>query len=203
MTPGDIRITAEPIDGSRCKFLVSVPVHAGGVRRFASAAEATGSPLAAAIFAIPAAEVAEIIVSGNLVTVAKRGATPWQALGKAVGQAIRSALGSGAPAVAPRPEPAGVGAGDDALYERVADLFEQQVNPMVARHGGRVELIDVQDSVVMLRMSGGCQGCGMADVTLRQGIEGMLQQQLPEIKGVVDITDHTAGANPYFAAAKK
>ncbi len=85
----------------------------------------------------------------------------------------------------------------------MADLFEQQVNPMVARHGGRVELIDVQDSVVMLRMSGGCQGCGMADVTLRQGIEGMLQQQLPEIKGVVDITDHTAGANPYFAAAKK
>ncbi len=204
MTPGDIRITAEPIDTSRCKFLVSVPVHAGGVRRFASAEEATGSPLAAAIFAIPAAEVAEIIVSGNLVTVAKRGPAPWQALGKAVGHAIRAALASSAPAVAPRAaEPTGVGTADDALYERVADLFEQQVNPMVARHGGRVELIDVQDSVVMLRMSGGCQGCGMADVTLRQGIEAMLQQQLPEIKGVVDITDHTAGANPYFAAAKK
>jgi Fe-S cluster biogenesis protein NfuA len=203
MSPGEIRITAEPIDTGRCKFLVSAPVHAGGVRRFASAAEATGSPLAAAIFAIPGAEVAEIIVSGNLVTVAKRGPAPWQTLGKAVGQAIRAALASATPAVAPRAEPTGVGAADDALYERVADLFEQQVNPMVARHGGRVELIDVQDAVVMLRMAGGCQGCGMADVTLRQGIEAMLQQQLPEIKGVVDITDHTAGANPYFAAAKK
>ena len=48
-------------------------------------------------------------------------------------------------------------------------LFEDEVNPMVARHGGRVELIDVQDAVVMLRMGGGCQGCCMADVTLRQG----------------------------------
>src|SRR5205823_4092650 len=65
---------------------------------------------------------------------------------------------------------------DDALYERVASVFEEQVNPMVARHGGRVELIDVQDAVVMLRMGGGCQGCGMADVTLRQGIEGLLAQ---------------------------
>src|SRR2546423_13662782 len=74
---------------------------------------------------------------------------------------------------------------------------------MVARHGGRVELIDVQDAVVMVRMAGGCQGCGMADVTLRQGIEAMLQQHLPEVKGVVDITDHAAGSNPYFAAAKK
>ena len=100
--------------------------------------------------------------------------------------------------------PAGTGsAADDALYERVADLFDSQVNPMVARHGGRVELIDVQDAVVMVRMAGGCQGCGMADVTLRQGIEAMLHQHVPEVKGIVDITDHTAGSNPYFAAAKK
>src|SRR2546430_17587863 len=85
-------------------------------------------------------------------------------------------------------------------YERVADLFESQANPMVARHGGRVELIDVQDAVVMLRMGGGCQGCGMADVTLRQGIEGPLAQAAPEGRGILDITGHTAGANPYFPA---
>src|SRR5260370_42669386 len=102
MPPGDIRITAEPIDTSRCKFLVSVPVHAGGVRRFASAEEASGSPLAAAIFAIPAAEGAEIILSGNLVTVGERGPAPWPALGKAVGPAIRSGLGGGRPPPGPR-----------------------------------------------------------------------------------------------------
>lgn len=203
MSATDLRITAEPIDGGRCKFVVSEPLHAGGVRRFASLDEATGSPLAEAIFAIPGADVAEVIVSGNLVTVVKRSATPWQVVGKAVGQAIRAAVAGGQP-VAPTPAaPAAGGADDDALYERVADLFERQVNPMVARHGGRVELIDVQDAVVMVRMAGGCQGCGMADVTLRQGIEAMLHQEVPEVKGIVDITDHAAGSNPYFAAAKK
>src|SRR5881409_2712673 len=203
MTPAEIGITAEPVDAGRCKFLVSAPVHEGGVRRFASPAEAEGSPLAEAIFAIPDAEIAEVTVSGNLVTVAKRSPAPWQVVGKAVGQAIRAAVASGRPAVAPRSAGATPGVDDDALYERVADLFDAQVNPMVARHGGRVELIDVQDAVVMLRMGGGCQGCGMADVTLRQGIEAMLQEHVPEVKGVVDITDHSAGTDPYFATAKK
>jgi Fe-S cluster biogenesis protein NfuA len=128
----------------------------------------------------------------------------WLVAGKAVGAAIRQALSADAPAIADRPSSTGAArVSDDELYERVNDLFEQQVNPMVARHGGRVELIDVQESIVMLRMSGGCQGCGMASVTLRQGIEGMMNQYLPEVKGIVDITDHTSGANPYFASAKK
>jgi len=206
MSNVDVRITAEPIDNHRCKFVVSEPVHAAGVRRFASAQDAKGSPLAEAIFAVPGAGVTEIIVSGNIVTVVKDNAAPWQAVGRAVGSAIRSALTVDVPAVAParKPSPGDASAvNDDALYERVAQLFDEQVNPMVARHGGRVELIDVQDAVVMLRMGGGCQGCGMADVTLRQGIEGMLAQHVPEVRGIVDITDHAQGANPYFQASKK
>lgn len=203
-SPGEIGITAEPVDTNRCKFVVSEPLYAAGVRRFASAADAKGSPLAEAIFAIPAAGVTEIIVSGNIVTVVKDSPAPWQVVGKAVGAAIRSAAASGAPAVAAKlAPPAGAAVDDDALYERVARLFDERVNPMVASHGGRVELIDVQDAVVMLRMGGGCQGCGMADVTLRQGIEGMLAQYIPAVRGIVDITDHTSGANPYFQASKK
>jgi len=172
------------------------------VRRFTSPEEAKGSPLAESIFAIPAGGVTEVIVSGNIVTVVKENPAPWQVVGKAVGAAIRAAAASGAPPVAAKAAAAGT-IDDDALYERVARLFDDQVNPMVARHGGRVELIDVQDAVVMLRMGGGCQGCGMADVTLRQGIEGMLAQHIPEVRGIVDITDHTSGANPYFQASKK
>src|SRR6185503_7453852 len=169
----DLRITAEPVDNHRCKFVVSQPLHAAGVRRFASAAEAKGSPLAEAIFAIPAGGVTEVIVSGNIVTVVKDNPAPWQAVGRAVGNAIRSTIAADVPAVAPARKPASgdsSAVNDDALYEQVAKVFDEQVNPMVARHGGRVELIDVQDAVVMLRMGGGCQGCGMADVTLRQGI---------------------------------
>jgi Fe-S cluster biogenesis protein NfuA len=205
MSQVEIRITAEPVDNQRCKFVVSQPLHAAGVRRFASADEAKGSPLAEAIFAIPAGGVTEVIVSGNIVTVVKDNPAPWQAVGKAVGAAIRAATASGAPPVAAKaaPPPGAGAVDDDALYEQVAKVFDEQVNPMVARHGGHVELIDVQDAVVMLRMGGGCQGCGMADVTLRQGIEGMLGQLVPAVRGIVDITDHTSGANPYFQAAKK
>jgi Fe-S cluster biogenesis protein NfuA len=206
MEVAEIRITAEPIDDQRCKFVVNVPVFAGGVRRFTAADEAQGSPLAEAIFAIPGLAVQELIVSGNLVTVVKQSTAPWQAVGRAVGVAIRAALAAGGQAVAPARKPAagdGPAVTDDQLYEQVAKVFDEQVNPMVARHGGRVELIDVQEGVVMLRMGGGCQGCGMADVTLRQGIEGMLAQHIPEVRGIVDITDHTSGANPYFQASKK
>jgi NFU1 iron-sulfur cluster scaffold homolog, mitochondrial len=204
MSTAEVRITAEPVDTRRCKFVVSEPVHAGGgVRRFASAEDAKGSPLAEGLFALPGVGVSEVIVSGNIVTVVKDNAAPWQAVGKSVGGAIRAALASAAPAVAPRPAASAAGVDDDALYEKVARLFDEQVNPMVARHGGHVELIDVQDAVVMLRMGGGCQGCGMADVTLRQGIEGMLAQHVPQVRGIVDITDHAHGSNPYFQASKK
>ncbi len=206
MAATEIGITAEPIDNQRCKFIVSQPVFAGGVRRFSEPAEAQGSPLAKAIFAIPGLVVGELIVSGNIVTVVKQSPAPWQAVGKAIGNAIRTALAADVPAVAAAPQPAAAdpsAVSDDALYEQVAQVFDEQVNPMVARHGGRVELIDVQDAVVMLRMGGGCQGCGMADVTLRQGIEGMLAQLVPAVRGIVDITDHTSGANPYFQASKK
>ena len=195
-----ISITAAPADNHRCKFTLSESVLPGGARRFASAAEAAGSPLAEALFRVP--NVTEVLVSGNDVTVTKDDTAPWQLAGKAVGEAIRASLGTGAPAVAPRASGAHPG-DDDALFSKVATIFDTRINPMVAGHGGRVDLIDVQDSVVMLRLMGGCQGCGMADVTLRQGIEATLKEVAPEIRGVVDVTDHSTGANPYFASAKK
>ena len=202
MSAADVRISAEPIDNGRCKFLVSEPLHQGGVRRFSTVEEAQGSPLAEAIFAIPDADIAEVIVSGNLVTVVKRSTAAWPVVGKAVGQAIRAALAQGRPAVAPKPAPSSGAPDDDALYERVADLFERDVNPMVARHGGRIELIDVQDAVVMVRMAGGCQGCGMVNVTLKQGIETTLKEEIPQLAGVIDQTDHAGGSNPYYQPAK-
>src|SRR2546425_12432377 len=94
----DVRITAEPIDNGRCKFLVSEPIHAGGVRRFASPDEARGSPLPEAIFAIPGADVSEGIVSGNLGTGGKRNPPPRPGGGKAGGPASRAAPAGGQPA---------------------------------------------------------------------------------------------------------
>jgi Fe-S cluster biogenesis protein NfuA len=191
----EIRITAEPASEQRCLFKVSEPLLPSGARRFASAADAAGSPLAEALFAIEG--VTEVVVSGPTVTVTKQDGAPWQATGKAVGAAIRAALQSGAPPLGPSKRDA---TADDALYDRVAMIFDQRINPMVASHGGRVDLIDVQDGVVLLRMQGGCQGCGMASVTLRQGIETTLRQLAPDVAGIVDVTDHASGSNPYYAS---
>ena len=87
---------------------------------------------------------------------------------------------------------------ENPLAARVQKFLDEQVNPSVASHGGFVTLFDVQDTRVFLQMGGGCQGCGQADVTLRQGIETMLRQEIPEITEILDSTDHAAGANPYY-----
>lgn len=89
------------------------------------------------------------------------------------------------------------------LARRVMALLDEQINPSIAGHGGRADLVSVDGDVVYLRLSGGCQGCGMASVTLSQGIEVALRDEIPEITQVVDVTDHAGGSNPYFEAAKK
>ncbi|MGH7483469.1 MAG: NifU family protein [Longimicrobiales bacterium] len=87
------------------------------------------------------------------------------------------------------------------LAERVLEVLERHVNPSVAQHGGSITLVGVKDDVAYIEMSGGCQGCGMARVTLRQGVERMLRQAVPELQGIVDVTDHAGGENPYYAKA--
>jgi Fe/S biogenesis protein NfuA len=87
--------------------------------------------------------------------------------------------------------------GDTA--ERVQQVLEQQINPAIAAHGGVVHLVNVEDGVAFVRMGGGCAGCGMATVTLDQGIELAIRRAVPEITGIVDVTDHAAGQNPYYA----
>ena len=89
------------------------------------------------------------------------------------------------------------------VAQRVIQVLDQQVNPTIAAHGGRAELVAVEQGTAYLRLGGGCQGCAMATVTLSQGIETAIIQAVPEITRVVDVTDHQSGTNPYFEAAKK
>jgi Fe/S biogenesis protein NfuA len=84
------------------------------------------------------------------------------------------------------------------VAERVAQVLARQVNPAIAAHGGRAELVAIEQETVSLRLSGGCQGCAVASVTLRQGIEKAIVRAVPEITRVVDVTDHQSGTNPYF-----
>jgi Fe/S biogenesis protein NfuA len=92
---------------------------------------------------------------------------------------------------------------DDPVVAKVVDVLAVQINPQIAAHGGFAELVAVEGSIAYLRMGGGCQGCGMAAVTLSQGIEVAILDSVPEITEVVDVTDHAGGTNPYYQAAKK
>ena len=84
------------------------------------------------------------------------------------------------------------------LADRVQQVLDELINPRIAAHGGSVELVDLADNTLYVRMLGGCQGCAASAATLRQGVERMVREELPEIEAVVDLTDHTAGANPYY-----
>ncbi len=81
-------------------------------------------------------------------------------------------------------------------------LLDEQINPAVSSHDGYIRLVEVKDDTAYIRFEGGCQGCAMAHVTLRQGVEVMIKEQVPEIVAVVDVTDHASGTNPYFKTKK-
>src|ERR671925_690709 len=87
------------------------------------------------------------------------------------------------------------------VAQRVVQVLAQQVNPAIAAHGGRAVLIAVEHGTAYVKMSGGCQGCAMAAVTLTHGIERTILHAVPEVTRVVDVTDHQSGTHPYFEAA--
>ena len=198
----DVTISAEPLENARYKFTVNQPVHdmAPGTYRFVSPANAVGVPVAEAILGIPGIE--EVVLSDSAITVEHAVGVAWCDLEERVRYAVTTAVAE-LNAVARTAAPASQQMDDDTMYEAVAEIFRVEINPSVAQHGGAVELIDVQDATVVLRLMGGCQGCGMANVTLRQGIEGTLKRAVSGLKGIQDITDHSAGTDPYFSSEKK
>ena len=87
---------------------------------------------------------------------------------------------------------------DDSRAQKVQELIDTRINPSVASHGGNIQLLDVTEDSVYVHMGGGCQGCGQASATLKQGVQTMIQEEFPEIVNVIDTTDHAAGTNPYY-----
>lgn len=192
-------VSAEPIDELRCAFIADRNLLPGdGSGSFTDQTVAGAAPSAQAVMAV--AGVCRADFAGGQVTIERDPHGPtWDDLIPRVQYALAAAMStaSAPPAGAAAPED------DDAIYDRVVGIFESEINPIVAQHGGAIDLIDVQDATVVVRMSGGCQGCGMANVTLRQGIEAALKRAIPMLAGVRDVTDHSAGSNPYFASTGK
>ena len=94
--------------------------------------------------------------------------------------------------------------GGEALSpaSRIEQVLREQVNPAVGAHGGHIRLVEFAENTAYLQLEGGCQGCAMADVTVRQGVEAILRDRVPELLAVVDRTDHAAGTRPYFETKK-
>ncbi len=191
----EISIIGEPTSNpAMCKFTVDRSVYPGGSAYFGSRESARLSPLALCIFEVR--EVENILIAENQITVTKSGFDPWPVIGKQIGQKIREHIRSGQPAVTE--EYARSLPGEPEIRKKVQQLLDREVNPALGMHGGWVELIDVRRNSVYLRLGGGCQGCGAADVTLRQGIERSIRETIPEVGEILDTTDHAAGRNPYY-----
>ncbi len=86
--------------------------------------------------------------------------------------------------------------------QAVKRVLDEEINPQIAMHGGHISLVDVVDDTAYVRLEGGCQGCGMASLTLKQGVEGAIMQAAPSIAHVLDTTDHAGGTNPYYQPGK-
>ena len=106
------------------------------------------------------------------------------------------------PAPFPSSEPAAGGpvapAEDLVIQERVQHLLDTEINPGVAMHGGIIFLRGVKDRDIHLQFGGGCHGCGQVDVTLKQGVETLIRERIPEVRQILDQTDHATGENPYY-----
>jgi len=192
----EIKIKGEPSrSGDRCAFIVDRPLYPGESAHF-SGATAPSSPLAADLLSLPGIE--SVLIAEDTVTVGAAHPVDWPTLG--IGNVIRKHLRTGAPIVSAdylRDLPS-----EGDLRWAIRDLLDREINPAVAQHGGYVELIDVRRNNVYLRLGGGCQGCGAADVTLKQGIEKAIRELAPLVGEILDTTDHAAGRNPFYAPSK-
>lgn len=192
----DLEITSE-VDRRNpdvCRFTAKQTLYIG-TKSVGSMAEAKGLPLAERLVCTPGVTKVQLI--GHLLVVTKTSEKHWSELVAEIESILTAYIISGL-ALTPEnvhDEMMLIGRG---TREKVQYLIDTQINPGVAEHGGFVRVMDVNNDTVYLSLSGGCQGCGAADFTLKQGIETIIKQAVPEIQHIVDLTNHTAGTNPYY-----
>jgi NFU1 iron-sulfur cluster scaffold homolog, mitochondrial len=190
----NIRSEVDPRNPDVCRFTSERTLHIG-TRTVRNMNDAEGIPLAQELMRLP--DIRRLQLIGHLLVVTKTPQSDWAKITREVEEILAAFLVS---ALALKPE--------DVLdqmmivgrstREKVQYLVDTQINPGVAAHGGAVQVIDVTDGVLYLQLHGGCQGCGAADFTLKQGIEQIVRKAVPEIQSIVDVTNHSAGLSPYY-----
>lgn len=197
--PGDeIRIKARlNRGGASCTFLVDRPVLKG--LSFVCADRETAhrnAPLAAELFDLGG--LTSVVLHDTTITVSgdTRSEDAWEEFAREAGVIIREHLQSGRPVVSGEVLDRIPGA--DEISDCLQRLIEEEINPGVAAHSGKITLNRVEGNTAYITMGGGCQGCAMSSVTLRQGIEKTFREAAPYLGAILDETDHNAGQNPFF-----
>ena len=193
-----IRAESSHADPDIMRFVLDQDVQAGASVTFADALSAAAAPLGQALFAI--AGVQRVDVSGAVIGVIKAQNAAWEALKRPIAEAIRAALGQPDAPLGQKVSIAGQPRSDAEILVAVQLVLDSQANPAIASHGGHVTVTDVQNGVVSMLMSGGCQGCASSAATLRGGVENMIRAAVPEVRDIIDVTDHASGVTPYYSA---
>lgn len=190
-----IRVDASPsmVFPHICVFNVSRPLYPDWSANFSSAAQSKGSPLVEKLFGLDF--IGEVLVHDGALTISLAKETAWEDAIPKVGAIIRDVLVSGQDPISEEVTKAMLPS--DELQRRVQKVLDEAINPQISSHGGAVTLSRVEKNSVYLEFAGGCQGCGMANVTLKYGVERAIRDQVPEVGEVCDTTDHTVGQNPY------
>lgn len=195
--PLRIRAETSPSDPDSVRFVLDRDVQEGALATFHDAATAQGAPLAEALFAINGVRMVDI--SGAIVAVIKTNASDWNALKPQVADVIRSIMMQYSAPLGKGIKTFGQPRSDTDILLAVQSVLDRQANPAISKHGGNVSVTDVSDGVVSMLMSGGCQGCSSSTATLRGGIEKMIRAAVPEVRDIIDVTDHAAGKTPYYS----
>ncbi|MEH6646631.1 DUF6522 family protein [Sulfitobacter sp.] len=196
--PLRIRAEASPADPHSMRFVLDRDVQDGALASFPDAAAAQGAPLAEALFAIPAVKIVD--VSGAVVVVVKTDDSNWDDLKRLIADALRGSVAQPSAPLGQSVRTSGQARSDGEILLAVQDVLDRQANPAIAAHGGHVSVTGVQNGVVSMLMSGGCQGCAASAATLRGGVETMIRAAVPEVRDIIDVTDHAAGETPYYSS---
>jgi len=180
-----------------CRFTCDRTLYVG-TKTVSNADGAEGLPLAEKLICLLGVEKIQLI--GHLLVVTQTAGREWTDLGNEVESILTSYLISGQALTPDEVQEKMMLIGRNTR-EKVQYLVDTQINPGVAEHGGSVQVVDVNDGSVYLRLHGGCQGCGAADFTLKQGIETIVKRAVPEIQRIIDLTNHSAGTSPYYRRA--
>jgi Fe-S cluster biogenesis protein NfuA len=194
MKVDQVKILAVPQTSTICEFKVDRPVYPNAAFYFTSHELAERSELARRLFEIEG--VGAVLIAHDQVVVYASSPADWRKIGPSIGSAIREHMASEKSAVSEELRQSLPAA--EEIRRRVQQVLDTDINPAIASHGGNVQLIDVRENNISIRMGGGCQGCGMANVTLRNGVETAIRRTVPEVGVIQDETDHASGRNPYF-----